>query len=77
MRLIQVAISLLVAVSPSSAVTRRNGGWGWHSDVLQSSASSLSSLSVFQVGMLFKFLDQWRSIKSNCLDTHNANLWQF
>ena len=36
-------------------------------DVLQSSTSSSSSSTSapFQVGMLFKFLDQWRSITSN------------
>ena len=37
-------------------------------DVSQPSTSSCSSSSTsapFQVGMLFKFLDQWRSIKSN------------
>ena len=33
-------------------------------DVLPSSASSSSSSAVFQVGMLFNFLDQWRSITS-------------
>ena len=31
----------------------------------QSSASLSSSSAVFQVGMLSKFLDQWRSITSN------------
>ena len=38
------------------------------SDVPESSASSASSSSTsaaFQVGMLFKFFDQWRSITSN------------
>ena len=34
-------------------------------DVLPSSASSSSSSAVFQVGMLFNFLDQWRGITSN------------
>ena len=37
-------------------------------DVLESSASSVSPPSTsaaFQVGMLFKFFDQWRSITSN------------
>ena len=37
-------------------------------DVHESSASSASSLSTsaaFQVGMLFKCFDQWRSITSN------------
>ena len=34
-------------------------------DVLQSSASSSSSSAVFQVGLLFNFLDQWRSITSD------------
>ena len=30
-----------------------------------SSSSSLSTSATFQVGMLFKFFDQWRSITSN------------
>ena len=34
-------------------------------DVSQFTASSSSSSSVFQVGMLSHFLDQWRSITSN------------
>ena len=34
-------------------------------DVPWSSASLSSSSAVFQVGMLFKFFDQWRSITSN------------
>ena len=33
-------------------------------DVLESSASSSSSSALFHVGMLFDFLDQWRSITS-------------
>ena len=67
MRLIQVARSLLVAVSPPVLLIL--GGKGsvgvGAPDVLQSSASSSSSSAVFQVGMLFKFFDQWRSITSN------------
>ena len=57
------------SVSTSSAETRRKGGMGVHvPDVPESSASSASSSSTsaaFQVGMLFKFFDQWRSITSN------------
>ena len=67
MRLIQVARSLLVAVSPP--VLPMLGGKGSVEvsipDVLQSSTSSSSSSAVFQVGMLFKYFDQWRSITSN------------
>ena len=57
------------SVSTSSAETRRKGGMGVSvSDVPESSASSASSSSTsaaFQVGMLFKCFDQWRSITSN------------
>ena len=57
MRLFQVARSQLVAVSP--LVIQILGGKGSVGviapDVSQSSASSLSSSAVFQVGMLFKF----------------------
>ena len=57
------------SVSTSSAKTRRKGDMGVSApDVPESSASSASSSStsaVFQVGMLFKFFDQWRSITSN------------
>ena len=57
------------SVSTSSAETRRMGGMGAGiPDVSESSASSASSSSTsaaFQVGMLFKFFDQWRSITSN------------
>ena len=72
MRLIQVARSLLGAVS--SPVLLRLGERGamevGTSNVLESSVSSasLSSTSAtFQVGMLFKFFDQCRSITSNRL----------
>ena len=34
-------------------------------DELWSSGPSSSSSAAFQVGMLFKFFDQWRSITSN------------
>ena len=49
-------------------------------DVLWSSASSSSSSAVFQVGMLFKFFDQWRSITSNrfvlnMVQGHHLQLW--
>ena len=57
------------AVSTSSTDSRRKGGCGVSApDVSQTSTSSSSSSSTsapFQVGMLFKFLDQWRSITSN------------
>ena len=57
------------AVSTSSTESRRKGGMGVGTpDVSQPSTSSSSSSSTsapFQVGMLFKFLDQWRSITSN------------
>ena len=69
MRLIQVARSLLVAVSPP--VLPIPGGKGsvgiCAPDVLQSSTSSSSSSAVFQVGMLFKYFGQWKSITSNRL----------
>ena len=64
-----MARSLLVAVSPP--VMLRLGERGMEvstPDVPESSASSASSSSTssaFQVGMHFKFFDQWRSITSN------------
>ena len=50
------------------------------SDVSWSSASSSSSSAVFQGGMIFKFFDQWRSIKSNSfvlnmVQGHHLQLW--
>ena len=67
MRLTKVARSLLVAVSPPVLPTLGGkGSMGVSTpDVLQSSASSSSSSVVFQIGMFFKFFDQWRSITSN------------
>ena len=57
------------SVSTSSAEFSRKGGMGIGiPDVPQSSTSSSSSSSTsatFQVGMLLKFFDQWRSITSN------------
>ena len=57
------------SVSTSSAESRRKGGMGVSApDVPEpstSSASSSSTSATFQVGMLFKFFDQWRSITSN------------
>ena len=56
------------AVSTSSTESRQKGGCGVSTpDVSQPSTSSSSSSTSapFQVGMLFKFLDQWRSITSN------------
>ena len=69
MRLIQVARSLLVAVSPPVLLSLEEMGCGIGvpdvSEPSTSSASSSSTSATFQVGMLFKFLDQWRSITSN------------
>ena len=70
MRLIQVARSLLVAVYPPVLLSlEEGGGMGVGApDVPEASTSSASSSSTsetFQVGMLFKFFDQWRSITSN------------
>ena len=70
MRLVQVARSLQVVVSPPVLLRLgERGDMGVSApDVPESSASSASSSStsaVFQVGMLFKFFDQWRSITSN------------
>ena len=57
------------SVSTSSAESRRKGGMGFGTpDVSESSTSSASSSptsAMFQVGMLFKFFYQWRSITSN------------
>ena len=57
------------SVSTSSTETRRKGGMGVGiADVPESSASPTSSSSTsatFQVGMIFRFFDQWRSITSN------------
>ena len=57
------------SVSTSSAQSRRKGGMGvGTADVPEFSASTTSSLSkfaAFQVGMLLKVFDQWRSISSN------------
>ena len=67
LRLIQVARSLLVAVSPPVLPTlgrKRSMGVGIP-DVSWSSTFSSSSSEVFQVGMLFRFFAQWRSITSN------------
>ena len=49
-------------------------------DALQSSAPSSSSSAVFQVGILFNFFDQWRSITSNrfvlnMVSGHHFQLW--
>ena len=69
-RLIWVARSLLVALFPPVLLSQEGKvGMGVSTpDVTQPSTSSSSSLSTsapFQVGMLFKFFDQWRSIMSN------------
>ena len=70
MRLIEEARSLLVAVLPPVLLRLgEKGAVGVSTPyVLESSASSASPSStsaVFQVGMLFKFFDQSRSITSN------------
>ena len=56
-------------VSTCSTESRRKGGVGVGTpDVPQpctSSSSSSSTSATFQVGMLFKFFDQWRGITSN------------
>ena len=69
MRLIQVARSLLVAASPPVLLRLGERGCGVSTPgVPEYSASSASPSSIsaaFQVGMLFKFFDQWRSITSN------------
>ena len=67
MRFIQVARSLLVAGSPQVLLILGGKGsmWVGTPDMSQSSASSSSSYAVFQVGMLFKYFDQWRIIISN------------
>ena len=82
MRLIQVARSLLVAMSPPVLPTLGGkGSMGVSTpDVSWSSASSSSSSAVFQVGMLFKFFDQWRSITPNrfvlnMVWGHHLQLW--
>ena len=68
--LIWVARSLLVAVFPPVLLSQEEkGGMGVNApDVPEPSTSSFSSSSpsaTFQVGMVFKFFDQWRSITSN------------
>ena len=70
MRLIQVARSLLVAMSPPVLLSLEERGCVGVStpDVPEpstSSASPSSTSATFQVGMLFQFFDQWRSIISN------------
>ena len=57
------------SVSTSSTESRRKGGMGVSTPDMPepstSSASSSSTSATFQVGMLFKLFDQWRSITSN------------
>ena len=70
MRLICMARGLLVALFPPVLLSQEGKvGMGVGTpDVPQpsTSSSSLSSTSaMFQVGMLFKFFDQWKSITSN------------
>ena len=70
MRLIHTARSLLVALFPPVLLSQEGKvGMGVSApDVQQPSTSSSSSSSTsatLQVGMLFKFFDQWRSITSN------------
>ena len=82
MKLIQVARSLLLAMSPPVLPTLGGKGSVEVStpDVSCSSASSSSSSAVFQVGMLFIFFYQWRSISSNrfvlnMVQGHHLQLW--
>ena len=70
MRLICMVRSLLVVLFPPVLLSQEGKvGMGVSTpDVSQPSTSSSSSSSTsapFQVGMLFKFFDQWRSITSN------------
>ena len=65
-----MARSLLVALFPPVLLSQDGKvGMGVSTpDVLQpsiSSSSSSSTSATFQVGMLFKFFDQWKSITSN------------
>ena len=53
------------SVYTSSAESRRKVGAPDMPEPSASSASSSSTSAAFQVGMLFKFFDQWRSITSN------------
>ena len=67
MRLIPVARSLFVAVS-SPVLLILGGKWAMGvctPNMSQFSASSSSLSAVFQIGMLFNFSYQWRSITSN------------
>ena len=65
LRLIQLAGSLLVVVSASSADARKKGALGVSIPHVIQSTASASSSSVVQAGMLSHFWDQWRSITSN------------
>ena len=70
MRLIQVVRSLLVALFPPVLLSQEGKvGMGVGTpDVPEPSTSSSSSSSIsttFEVGTLFNFFDQWRSITSN------------
>ena len=67
MRLIEVARSLLVALSPPVLlILGRKGSMGVGTpDVSPSSASSSSSCTVFSGWYAFQILDQWRSLISN------------
>ena len=69
MRLIQVARSLLVAVSPPLLSQEEKGGMGVSTpnvpEPSTSSSSSSPTSATFQVGMLFHFFDQWRRITPN------------
>ena len=82
MRLIQVARSLLVVVSPPALPILGGKGSVVVStpDVSCFLASLSSSSAVFQVGMLFRFFNQWRSITSNRFvlnmpQGHHLQLW--
>ena len=65
-----MARSLLVALFPPALLSQEGkvGVGVGTPDVPQpctSSSSSSSTSATFQVGMLFRFFDQWRSITSN------------
>ena len=62
-----MARSLLVALFPPVLLSQEGkvGVGVSTSDVPQPSTSSSSTSASFQVGMLFKFFDQWKSITSN------------
>ena len=66
MRLIQVVRSLLVALFPPVLLSQdRKVGMGVGTPDVPEPSSSSSTSTMFQISMLFKFFDQWKSITSN------------